>query len=198
MQVGAGTRSNRRWEPCCGASAPTRSRCRSATARPASRASLDGWEREAASGGVEGALQFDGVNVIAVEPVGGSGLMRDEARTLLEAELRDPERESVALPVGEIKPKVIEGRGRTRGRGRSRHAHRQPRHRRERCDRSDHTRTARDRARNQDRRPPARARHRQRQAARRARCVVGHGRAGAGRRVVPGHEREHGHRGAFA
>ncbi len=67
---------------------------------------LDGWEREAASGGVEGALQFDGVNVIAVEPVGGSGLMRDEARSLLEAELRDPERESVALPVGEIKPKV--------------------------------------------------------------------------------------------
>jgi vancomycin resistance protein YoaR len=67
---------------------------------------LDGWEREAASGGVEGALQFDGVNVIAVEPVGGSGLMRDEARTLLEAEVRDPARESVALPVGEIKPKV--------------------------------------------------------------------------------------------
>ena len=67
---------------------------------------LDGWERETASGGVEGALQFDGVNVIAVEPVGGSGLKRDEARTMLEAELRNPSRESVALPVGEIKPKV--------------------------------------------------------------------------------------------
>ena len=73
----------------------------------------------------------------------------------------------------------LEGGGRTRGRRRSRHAHRQSRHRRERCDRSDHTRTARDRARHQDRRPAARARHRQRQAARRARYVVGHGRAGA-------------------
>ena len=108
---------------------------------------LDGWEREAASGGVEGALQFDGVNVIAVEPVGGTGLKRDEARALLEAELRNPSRESGRAPGRRDQAEGLEGGSRPRGRGRARDVDRQSRHRDERCDRSDHAGTTRHRAR---------------------------------------------------
>jgi vancomycin resistance protein YoaR len=67
---------------------------------------LDGWEREAANGGVEGSLQFDGTNVIPVEPVGGTGLLRDEAEELLAAELTSPRRDAVTLPVGDVTPKI--------------------------------------------------------------------------------------------
>jgi vancomycin resistance protein YoaR len=67
---------------------------------------LDGWAREAANGGVEGNLQFDGTNVIPVEPVGGTGLLRDEAEVLLQRELRSPARDSVALPVGDVEPSI--------------------------------------------------------------------------------------------
>jgi vancomycin resistance protein YoaR len=67
---------------------------------------LDGWQREAASGGVEGNLRFEGTNVVEIEPQRGLGIDRDDAQSRLLAELRDPDREPVVLPVGVVAPQI--------------------------------------------------------------------------------------------
>ena len=67
---------------------------------------LEGWQHETAAGGVEGNLRFEGTRVIEVEPRGGTGLLRDEARRRLVAELHSPGRDAVALPVGDIDPQI--------------------------------------------------------------------------------------------
>ncbi|MGH8977084.1 MAG: VanW family protein [Acidimicrobiia bacterium] len=67
---------------------------------------LDGWQREAANGGVEGNLQFEGTIVIPVEPVGGTGLLRKEAEALVARELASPARDSITLPVGDVEPSI--------------------------------------------------------------------------------------------
>jgi vancomycin resistance protein YoaR len=67
---------------------------------------LDAWQREAANGGVEGNLRFEGTQVIEVEPVGGTGIIRAEAERRLDQELHSPGRKQVALPVGEVEPQI--------------------------------------------------------------------------------------------
>jgi vancomycin resistance protein YoaR len=67
---------------------------------------LDGWAREAAAGGVEGDLRFEGTTVVEVEPRGGTGLLRDEAEALLVAELHSAGRDTIELPIGDIDPQV--------------------------------------------------------------------------------------------
>jgi vancomycin resistance protein YoaR len=67
---------------------------------------LDGWQRESASGGQEGGLQFQGTKVIEVMPRVGTGIQRSEARSLLVDELRSTERDPVSLPVGRVQPQI--------------------------------------------------------------------------------------------
>jgi vancomycin resistance protein YoaR len=67
---------------------------------------LDGWQAQTLDGRIEGDLEFEGTQVIEVEPRGGTGLLRDEARRRLIAELESPTREPVTLPVGEVQPRI--------------------------------------------------------------------------------------------
>jgi hypothetical protein len=67
---------------------------------------LDGWQREAANGGVEGGLQFQGTQVIEIEPRRGTGILRTEAQQLLLDELRSPDRDAVTLPIGPVAPQI--------------------------------------------------------------------------------------------
>jgi vancomycin resistance protein YoaR len=67
---------------------------------------LDGWQREAASGGVEGDLQFSGTQVVEVAPQRGMGIDRDDAERRLVKELRTPGEDPVALRVGKLEPQI--------------------------------------------------------------------------------------------
>ncbi len=67
---------------------------------------LDGWQREIIAGDIEGGLQFEGTEVVEIQPAAGNGLIRDEARAILIAELQSPERDKVDLPVGPVQPVV--------------------------------------------------------------------------------------------
>jgi vancomycin resistance protein YoaR len=67
---------------------------------------LDGWQREAASGGVEGALQFNGTQVVEVVPQRGMGIDREDAERRLVKELRSPGEDAVVLRVGELEPRI--------------------------------------------------------------------------------------------
>ena len=67
---------------------------------------LDGWQAATLDGRVEGDLQFEGTDVIEVEPQGGTGLLREEAQRRLAEELQSPTRETVTLPVGEVQPQI--------------------------------------------------------------------------------------------
>jgi hypothetical protein len=67
---------------------------------------LDGWQREAASGGVEGDLQFSGTQVVEVAPQRGIGIDREDAERRLVKELRTPGDDPVVLPVGKLEPQI--------------------------------------------------------------------------------------------
>ena len=49
---------------------------------------IDAWERETLDGRVEGNLEFEGTEVVEVLPKAGTGLLRDEARVALDAQLQ--------------------------------------------------------------------------------------------------------------
>src|SRR5262245_22966699 len=67
---------------------------------------LDGWSRPVAAGGVEGALRFQGTQVVEVYPQRGIGLQRDKAERLLLDEMRTTARKPVTLPVGAVNARV--------------------------------------------------------------------------------------------
>jgi vancomycin resistance protein YoaR len=67
---------------------------------------IDAWERETLDGRVEGNLEFDGTEVVEVLPKAGTGLLRHDARTALDAQLRSADRNTVKLPVGKVEPKL--------------------------------------------------------------------------------------------
>jgi vancomycin resistance protein YoaR len=68
---------------------------------------LDGWANGVDRGIVEGGLRFDGTNVVEISPRTGIGLQRDEARGLMLAALRTPDRSrEIVLPVGAVHPHV--------------------------------------------------------------------------------------------
>ena len=113
---------------------------------------LDGWQREAASGGVEGDLQFSGTQVVEVAPQRGIGIDREDAERRLVKELRTPGDDPVVLPVGKLEPQIsraeVARAAAQRARAADRDARAQSRHRRA----GDHTRAARVRARDSMRR----------------------------------------------
>jgi vancomycin resistance protein YoaR len=67
---------------------------------------LDGWQAATLTGAVEGALRFEGTRVVEVEPRAGTGILRDEARRRIVAELRSASREPVELPTGRVEPVI--------------------------------------------------------------------------------------------
>ncbi|MGQ0823620.1 MAG: VanW family protein [Actinomycetota bacterium] len=67
---------------------------------------LDGWQRDALDGRVEGGLRFDGTEVIEIEPRAGIGVQRTEARRRLDRELHSSTRDPVSLPVGAVEPRI--------------------------------------------------------------------------------------------
>ena len=67
---------------------------------------LDGWQREAASGGVEGDLQFNGTQVVEVTPQRGMGIDRLDAERRLVQALHTPGEDPVVLRVGELEPQI--------------------------------------------------------------------------------------------
>src|SRR5262245_13409492 len=74
--------------------------------RPGLEGILDGWQREVASGGVEGGLRFAGTQVIEVVPRRGTGLLRSEAERRIVDELHSAGRNRVTLPVGAVEPQI--------------------------------------------------------------------------------------------
>jgi len=67
---------------------------------------LDRWDDELGADLQNGGLQFQGAEVVEVEPRPGVGLDRDEAERRLAAALRAGEDEVVRLPVGDQEPDV--------------------------------------------------------------------------------------------
>jgi vancomycin resistance protein YoaR len=65
------------------------------------------WSAQVDEGIVEGALEFDGTSVVVVEPRGGTGIQRDEAKARIVDALSQTARpQQIELPVGEVRPKV--------------------------------------------------------------------------------------------
>jgi vancomycin resistance protein YoaR len=69
---------------------------------------LDAWDQQLVAGRRDAGLEFRGAQVVEVLPVLGVGLKRKEARSRIEAALRDGEREPVRVPVGPARPSVGE------------------------------------------------------------------------------------------
>ena len=67
---------------------------------------LDGWENAIRSGLVEGALRFQGTNVVAIAPRPGRGLLRAEAERRMQRMLSSGTRADVVLPIGDVIPAV--------------------------------------------------------------------------------------------
>jgi vancomycin resistance protein YoaR len=67
---------------------------------------LDGWQQQILDGNVEGDVRFDGTEVVEIMPRAGTGILRDDARRLLDRVLRSADRPVVELPVGRVEPRV--------------------------------------------------------------------------------------------
>src|SRR6266508_4321029 len=67
---------------------------------------LDAWGEQLAAGLSNGGLQFQGAEVIAVEPKSGFGLKRVEAERRIKERLRSGDTDAVELPVGSADPPV--------------------------------------------------------------------------------------------
>jgi vancomycin resistance protein YoaR len=67
---------------------------------------LDGWSEQLAGGLVNGDLEFEGAQVVIVEPQSGFGLERLEAERRVQARLRSGDDSPIELPVGEADPPV--------------------------------------------------------------------------------------------
>lgn len=67
---------------------------------------LDGWSEQLAGGLVNGDLEFQGAQVVIVEPQSGFGLERREAERRVQARLRSGDDSPIELPVGEADPPV--------------------------------------------------------------------------------------------
>jgi vancomycin resistance protein YoaR len=67
---------------------------------------LDGWENAVRTGLVEGDLRFVGAKVVPVSPRPGRGLLRAQAERSVQLMLTDGSRHDVALPIGDLIPKV--------------------------------------------------------------------------------------------
>ncbi|MGH9050349.1 MAG: VanW family protein, partial [Acidimicrobiia bacterium] len=67
---------------------------------------LDGWSEQLAAGLVNGDLEFQGAEVVVVEPRSGFGLERGEAERRIEARLRSGDDSPIELPVGEADPPI--------------------------------------------------------------------------------------------
>jgi vancomycin resistance protein YoaR len=67
---------------------------------------LDRWEGELAHGLRNGALEFQGAEVVVVEPRSGFGLKRREAKRRIEAALRAGAGKVIELPVGHSDPTI--------------------------------------------------------------------------------------------
>ncbi|HUF85310.1 MAG TPA: VanW family protein [Acidimicrobiia bacterium] len=67
---------------------------------------LDAWGEQLAAGLENGGLQFQGAEVIVVEPKSGFGLKRVEAERRVKERLRSGDTKTVRLPVGEADPPV--------------------------------------------------------------------------------------------
>lgn len=67
---------------------------------------LGEWAGHVADGLENGSLRFEGAKVIEVPPKSGVGLQLGTARDRLEAELANPDRGTIALPVGPASPAV--------------------------------------------------------------------------------------------
>jgi vancomycin resistance protein YoaR len=69
---------------------------------------LDRWEELTSDGVVEGGLRFAGTEVVPVEPEAGTGVLRDDARRLLEERLHTANRDPLELPIGRVEPHVTD------------------------------------------------------------------------------------------
>ncbi|MGH8985329.1 MAG: VanW family protein [Acidimicrobiia bacterium] len=67
---------------------------------------LDGWSQQLADDLVNGDLEFQGAEVVIVEPQSGFGLERLETERRVEARLRSGDDAPIELPVGEADPPV--------------------------------------------------------------------------------------------
>lgn len=67
---------------------------------------LDSWIRQTSEGVVEGDLRFEGAEVVPVMPQAGTGILRAEARELLDDMLRSGERKVVELRTGRLEPTI--------------------------------------------------------------------------------------------
>ncbi len=67
---------------------------------------LDGWQALVLDGVQEGDLQFEGTEVIVVEPRAGVGILRDQAREQLVEMLGSISRKRLRLEVGDFQPEV--------------------------------------------------------------------------------------------
>src|SRR5918995_2864412 len=69
---------------------------------------LDAWDQQLVAGRRDAGLEFRGAQVVELRPVSGVGLERREARSSIEAALRDGARDLVRVPVGPARPSVGE------------------------------------------------------------------------------------------